>query len=185
MPAIILSRSVEPRKGHAQALAACEILWQQNQPVNLIIVGKQGWMIDELAERLQNHPQNGRHLHWFQGISDELLVELYHAASALLAASEGEGFGLPLIEAAQHQLPIIARDLPVFMEVAGPHAYYFSGNSPQALADALLSWQALKAAGQAPASIDMPWLTWKQSTQQLLRVLIEQHGCRQVSIKNL
>lgn len=177
---LLMVGTVEPRKGHAQALAACEILWQQNQAVNLIIVGNQGWMVDELAQRLKKHPENGRRLFWFQGISDELLMELYHAASALLAASEGEGFGLPLIEAAQHQLPIIARDLPVFIEVAGTHAYYFSGNSPQALADALLDWQALNAAGLAPASTQMPWLTWEQSTQQLLEVLIRRHGCRQI-----
>ncbi|MFU8833085.1 MAG: glycosyltransferase, partial [Wenzhouxiangella sp.] len=177
---LLMVGTVEPRKGHAQALAACEILWQQHRAVNLIIVGNQGWMVDELVQRLKKHPENGHRLFWFQGISDELLMALYQAASALLAASEGEGFGLPLIEAAQHQLPIIARDLPVFIEVAGSHAYYFSGNSPQALADALLDWQAQYAEGQAPASTRMPWLTWQQSTRQLLDVLIRQQGCRQI-----
>ena len=34
-------------------------------------------------------------------------------------ASFGEGFGLPLIEAARHHLPIIARRRPVFEEVIG------------------------------------------------------------------
>lgn len=178
---LLMVGTVEPRKGHTQALAACEILWQQNQPVNLIIVGNQGWMVDELVQRLKNHPEKGRHLFWFKGISDELLMALYQTASALLAASEGEGFGLPLIEAAQHQLPIIARDLPVFKEVAGSHAYYFSGTSPQALAEALLDWQALNAAGLAPASTQMPWLTWEQSSQQLLEVLMRQHPCQQIS----
>ena len=33
----------------------------------------------------------------------------------------------PLIEAAKCERPIIARDIPVFREIAGEHAYFFSG----------------------------------------------------------
>jgi|GEM_PF-2999818 len=42
---------------------------------------------------------------------------------------------LPLVEAARHSLPIIARDIPVFKEVARDKAYYFTGNDDQSLAD--------------------------------------------------
>ena len=90
----------------------------------------------------------------------------------MIAASEGEGFGLPLIEAAQHKLPIIARDIPVFREVAGEHAYYFNGLEPQALADAIKQWVGLNSEGKAPQSDGMPWLTWRQSTQQLLAAIL-------------
>ena len=58
----------------------------------------------------------------------------------MIAASEGEGFGLPLIEAAQHRLRIVARDLAVFREVAGEHATYFKGEKPSDLAKALKAW---------------------------------------------
>ena len=47
-----------------------------------------------------------------------------------LVASEGEGFGLPLIEAARHKPPIIARDIAVFREVANGHVLYFAGREP-------------------------------------------------------
>jgi glycosyltransferase involved in cell wall biosynthesis len=170
-PSFLMVGTVEPRKGHTQALAAFEKLWEQGFDANLVIVGNQGWEMKSLANRLRCHPELGKRLFWLAGISDEYLQKLYAASTCLIVATEGEGFGLPLIEAAQHQLPIIARDLPVFKEVAGPYAHYFSGNSPQALADALLNWQTLNAQGLAPASSGMPWLTWQQSTQQLLRVL--------------
>lgn len=104
-------------------------------------------MVDALAKRLQNHPEQGQRLFWLQGISDEMLLRLYDTATALLAASEGEGYGLPLIEAAQHNLPIIARNLPVFREVMGEHAYYFDGMSAQALASAVREWLRLKEEG--------------------------------------
>ena len=87
-------------------------------------------------------------------------------------SSEGEGFGLPLIEAAQHHIPILARSLPVFREVAGEHAYYFEGLAPEDLAAALTRWLALHQEGKAPPSSSMPWLTWDQSAQQVLDALV-------------
>ena len=99
-----------------------------------------------------------------------MLDHIYRSARALLAASEGEGFGLPLIEAAQYGLPIIARDIPIFREVAGEHAYYFRGKDPGDLADALRTWLSLGDA--APASQSLPRLTWHQSSRQLLDVVL-------------
>lgn len=171
-PTLLMVGTLEPRKGQAQALAACELLWAKGVALNLVIVGKNGWLVDALAERLQSHPQRERQLFWFDGVSDEMLLQLYEHSSALLAASEGEGFGLPLIEAAQKGLPIIARGIPVFREVAGEHAFYFEGSKPEDLAAAIEQWLALHAAGQAPASGGMPWLTWQQSACQLMDVVV-------------
>jgi hypothetical protein len=111
-------------------------------------------------------------LFWLRGISDEYLEKIYAASTCLIAASEGEGFGLPLIEAAQHKLPIIARDIPVFKEVAGEHAFYFSGAAPADLANGVQAWIALHKAGTAPRSDKMFRLTWKESTQNLLEVIV-------------
>ena len=100
-------------------------------------------------------------------------MQLYAQSTALLAASFAEGFGLPLIEAARQGLPIIARDIPVFHEVAGEFAFYFPDTDSAALADSLRRWLSLYAEGKAPQSKDMPYLTWAQSTQQLLHVILE------------
>jgi hypothetical protein len=107
-------------------------------------------------------------LFWLQEVSDEFLDQLYTQATALLAASEAEGFGLPLIEAAKHGLPIIARDIPIFREVARDFAYYFQSHNSQGLAVALANWLELHRQGRAPASRDLPWLTWKESVRNLL-----------------
>ncbi|HEN8727984.1 TPA: glycosyltransferase family 4 protein [Pseudomonas putida] len=167
-PVFLMVGTLEPRKGHAQTLAAFDLLWADGADVNLVIVGKHGWLVGELAARIEVHPQLGRRLMWLDGISDEYLEHVYQHSDCLIAASEGEGFGLPLIEAAQKRLPIIARDLPVFREVAGDHAYFFQGAEPQALADCIVAWLELKAQGNHPTSAAMPWLTWRQSAAQLL-----------------
>lgn len=170
-PSFLMVSTIEPRKGHAQALAAFEALWAQGVDINLVIIGKRGWLVDALVERLENHVEKGSRLFWLEGISDEYLEKVYSTATCLIAASEGEGFGLPLIEAAQHHLPMIIRDLPVFREIAGEHAFYFQGMTAEELADAVQAWLELHKDGKHPTSATMPWLTWEQSAEQLKAVL--------------
>lgn len=166
--------TIEPRKGHAQTLDAFEQLWAQGVEVNLVIVGQQGWHVEALIKKLRQHPKLSEHLFWLEGISDEYLEKVYAVSTCLIAASEGEGFGLPLIEAAQHKLPIIARDIPVFREVAAEYAVYFAGEEPLALAEAIKNWLALDSEGKAPQSIGMPYLTWRESAQNLLNEVLSE-----------
>jgi glycosyltransferase involved in cell wall biosynthesis len=179
-PSFLMVGTVEPRKGNAQALAAFEQLWAEGLDANLVMVGKEGWMVEQLAARLREHPEKGKRLFWLAGISDEMLLKLYAGASALLAPSEGEGFGLPLIEAAQHDIPIIARSIPVFREVAGEHACYFDGLQAGDLARAITDWLALWREGKAPTSSGMPWLTWDQSARQLMDAVVRGRWYRSV-----
>ncbi|MFB8831475.1 glycosyltransferase [Azotobacter sp. CWF10] len=139
--------------------------------MNLVVMGKQGWGAEEVAERLHSHAECGKRLVWFDGISDECMERVCAASTCLIAASEGEDLGLPLIEAAKHKLPIIARDIPLFRELAGEHAYYFSGLGGQDLATAIDDWLQLHGEGRQPKSDAMPWLTWKESAEQLKRAL--------------
>lgn len=184
-PSFLMVGTLEPRKSHAQALAAFDLLWQNGVDVNLVIVGKQGWMVDSVVMALGGHPQLGKRLFWLHGVSDQMLTEAYRLSSALLAASTGEGFGLPLIEAAQHGLAIIARDIPVFREVCGTHAYYFDGMAPEKLADAIDQWLDLFRRGCAPGSAAMPWLTWSRSAQQLLDTVVREQWYRILPSKRL
>lgn len=170
-PSFLMVGTVEPRKGHAQVLDAFELLWANQKDANLLIVGKQGWMVESLVQRLKNHPENGKRLFWFEGIDDDYLCSLYAQADALIAASLGEGFGLPLIEAAQYGLPLIVRDIPVFREVAGNHAFYFEGERPKDLCESLTTWLDLHRDAQHPQSNGMPWITWEQSAQQLFAAI--------------
>lgn len=175
-PTFLMVGTIEPRKGYAQVLAAFEMLWAEGQDINLVIAGKQGWMVETLIERLRQHPEVRKRLFWLNGISDEFLELIYDASSCLIAASLAEGFGLPLIEAARHKLPIIARGIPVFREVAGDFAFYFSGDEPEDVRAAVRQWMSLDEQGKAPRSDNMPWLTWQQSAKTLEEMVIcEKH----------
>lgn len=162
--------TLEPRKGHAQTLEAFNRVWAEGEDVALVLVGRPGWMTDVLQRRIRHHDEFGRRLFWFMDADDALLDKFYAECTVLLAPSEGEGFGLPLVEAARRGLPILCRDLAVFREVAGEHAAYFSGDDPLSLAAAVREWLAAYDRGETPRSSDMPCLTWDQSARELLGV---------------
>lgn len=181
-PSFLCVGTIEPRKGYAQTLDAFEALWTDGFDTNLVLVGKQGWNADGLIERLRGHSEFGNRLFWLEAISDEYLDAVYSASNCLIAGSEGEGFGLPLTEAARHKLPIIARDLPVFREVAGKHALYFENTrDARVLANAVIQWLKMDADGNAQQSDMMPWLTWEQSAQQLIDLITSKQTARQNS----
>jgi glycosyltransferase involved in cell wall biosynthesis len=180
-PTFLSVGTVEPRKGYFQTLRAFERLWARGVDVNLIVVGAEGWRtvephlrrnIPQLTKRLREHEENGARLFWLEDASDEWLDRLYSRATCLIAGSEAEGFGLPLVEAARRKLPILARDIPVFREVMGPHASYFSTPRADKLADAIEIWLKAYSCGRHVTTDEMPWICWTEHGKQLLALLL-------------
>ena len=85
VPSAVMVGTVEPRKGHRQVVAAFEQLWRERIELDLVIVGKKGWMVDDLASMLHAHPEAGRRLFWMQDASDAMLDCVYARARLLLA----------------------------------------------------------------------------------------------------
>lgn len=168
----LLVGTIEPRKGHEQTLDAFELLWSLGVDINLTIVGKPGWLVDHFVNRLKAHKELNNHLIWLNGISDEYLEAVYEASDCLIAASYGEGFGLPLIEAAHHGLPILARDIPVFREVAGNSAFYFKAETPEAMVEAIQHWLTLYSNKAHPISNGLTSKRWHESAAWLAHELV-------------
>lgn len=169
-PSVLMVGTLEPRKGHRQVLAAFELLWRRGHDINLVIIGQPGWKTEALQQQLRARLQTQARLHWLDDASDEMLTVFYAIACGVVVASEAEGFGLPLIEATHHHKPVLARDIPVFREIAGDNATFFSGSSAESLAAALESWLAAIQHGPTPGG-GRPMPRWEDSAQQLLRSL--------------
>ena len=163
--------TLEPRKGHSQVLKGFQILWDEGLDINLVFVGKAGWLVDSLVAEIESNTNFGVRLFWMEGISDEYLEVIYSKSSCLIAASEGEGFGLPLIEAASYGIPMLVRDIPVFREVAGDHACYFEGVEPIDIAHSIKNWRRDFEFDVHPKSKGMPSLSWKESAEHLIEAL--------------
>ncbi|VWD15332.1 glycosyl transferase family 1 [Burkholderia lata] len=165
--------TVEPRKGHDQVLGAVEELWRRGFDVVLVVAGRQGWNVESFAARLRAHPENGKRIIWLEDVSDGQLGWLYKNLGGLVMASMAEGFGLPLVEAMHYGMPILARDLPVFREIAGESASYFCDDNPIQFADRILEWMNDSESERAPATDRMRLLNWRESTNWLIRHLNE------------
>ena len=70
-------------------------------------------------------------------VTDRQLSALYHQADALLFPSHEEGFGLPVLEAMAHGLPVVTSRGTATEEVAGGAAVLADPNDPGDVADAL------------------------------------------------
>lgn len=145
--------TLEPRKGYAVALDACDLAWGRGQAFSYVIVGSNGWRSRALQDRIHSHPEYGKRLFWIQDANDAELAMAYASCHCLIQSSIAEGFGLPVIEATRAGAPIIASDLDVFREVAGDQLSYFPVASAPALAECL---QAALADRPEPANIVVP-----------------------------
>jgi glycosyltransferase involved in cell wall biosynthesis len=163
--------TIEPRKSHEQILRAFETLWNEGKNFSLTFVGRQGWKTEKLIFEITNHPLMGKKLFWFPKISDIELRQLYQDSSALINASIGEGFGLPLREALMHKLPLILRDIQVFREIAGEDAWFFSGMSPLDLSNSIMNWVNASEAGEICVPQVASFPTWEDTCRQLIEII--------------
>ena len=169
---VLMVGTIEPRKGHDEILNAFEELWAAGETVNLVIAGKQGWKMKPFIHRLKNHPESDERLRWLEGPSDEVLLQLYQNASGLIMASKGEGFGLPLIEAAFFSKPVFARDIPIFREVAIGNVTFFPNESSDHIFDALSKWVGGLTDCQPGIEVERKnFVTWQESNYKLVRLI--------------
>ncbi|MBB3611606.1 glycosyltransferase family 1 protein [Rhizobium sp. BK602] len=174
-PSFLMVGTLEPRKGHAVALDAFDILWGEGRDITLTIVGKPGWGVEHVIRRIENHPEYGKRLFWFNGISDEKLQKAYADSDALIAASFAEGFGLPIVEAGHFGKSVIASDIPVFREVTAycPHCDFFTVGSPASLAETVRTF--IRSRGDRSAAVaSQDSVSWQSSAQELQNVVLNE-----------
>jgi alpha-1,2-rhamnosyltransferase len=160
--------TIEPRKNHALILDVFDQLWAGGANTNLLIVGRLGWRSHELELRIRGHPQYGRRLHWLEDCTDAELAHAYRNSSALVFVSRCEGFGLPLVEAMQYGLPVVASGIAVFREIGGDYPMYVESDDKRGLLEAVGRFEeALAAKADAPR-VARNWLSWADSARMLL-----------------
>jgi glycosyltransferase involved in cell wall biosynthesis len=92
----------------------------------LILLGPDDYFSDRIVQQINNLKLNNVFLFKNPSFSD--LIFFYKNALALIHPSLSEGFGLPLIEAAYFDRPVIASDIQVFKELLGNNYLSFNPN---------------------------------------------------------
>jgi glycosyltransferase involved in cell wall biosynthesis len=135
--------TIEPRKGHALLLDAWESLLARGIPqqhgFRLVFVGRAGWHVDAVLQRIETVSRGGTLLH-LQGIRDAELDALYRHAAFCLYPSRYEGFGLPIIEAFARGKAVIASSGGAVPETAGDLAPCLDPTDAAAWAQLVGDW---------------------------------------------
>jgi glycosyltransferase involved in cell wall biosynthesis len=102
-------------------------------------------------------------------VSDEDLEGLWGVADCAAFPTLGEGFGIPVIEALAHGVPVAVSDIPVLREVGGELPHYFDPHDPvdgaRAIEEAL---RDTDAARQGPAHAErFSWSAAARATYEV------------------
>ncbi len=130
--------TIEKRKNLTTLLAAFELLLQNNpQDLYLIIVGQKSnkptLKDDAVFEMVAASSLLKEHVIFTGFLSDSQTAQLYKHAALYVFPSINEGFGIPILEAFAHKVPVLVADNSCLPEVAGKAAIGFDPYNPNAL----------------------------------------------------
>jgi glycosyltransferase involved in cell wall biosynthesis len=167
---VVLSLSAKrPHKNLAALIDALALIEPEMRPV-LILPGYPTWHERELRSRADaaGVQADVRFPGW---ITDAEVQALWAIADAFVFPSLYEGFGLPVLEAMAHGVPVACSDASSLPEVAGDAALLFDPRDPSAIAAAIRALlgdpelaQRLRAAGLARVRE----FTWQRTAQLTL-----------------
>ncbi|MCX6075618.1 MAG: glycosyltransferase family 1 protein [Campylobacterales bacterium] len=132
---ILFVGTLEPRKNQQKVLEAFELLVQKYEDLNLVLIGKQGWKVDDFAQILAAHPLKNKKLFWLQTIDDNTLNHFYENAFIVTYLSQYEGYGLPIAESLNFGNITIASKNSSMYEVGQDYADYIVHNSVAEIVD--------------------------------------------------
>ena len=164
----LMVSTLEPRKNHSYLLDTFDRLWAKGIDVNLCFIGRVGWKVDDLLERIKSNSEYQRRLFFWSDINDVELAYCYQHASMLVFPSFIEGFGLPIIESLGHGLPVLASDTPIHREVGLDHVGYFDLADPGSLEKQIEGIEKNGIPDCLMVDPDYRWLDWESSTRMLL-----------------
>lgn len=168
-PLILHVGAVQKRKNLVRLVGAFERA--APPPWRLVLAGGGGYGAEEVEARIRQSPAADR-ITWTGWLPDAEIERLYRRASVFAFPSLDEGFGIPVLEAMAHGVPVLSSTRGALPEVCGDAALladpFREDGIAQAL-DALIRDEDLRIrlarAGRARAQ-EFPWSrtieeTWK------------------------
>ncbi len=181
-PYILSLCSIQPRKNLVRLIEAYSSLRGVRPEVKLpqlVLAGKRGWL-DSETFRAAERNNLGNDLLFTGYVPEQDLAGLYSGASCFVYPSYFEGFGLPVVEAMQCGVPVIAGNRTSLPEIVGEAGLLFDPFDTQALVTALkhvLDDDEYRASLRAKGLAKAKQFNW-QTTAQLTLGVYERVGKR-------
>jgi glycosyltransferase involved in cell wall biosynthesis len=112
--------TLEPKKNHAITLEAHRILRRRFPGLRLLIIGKEGWLCNDLVNSLPLRASND--VEWLQSAPRSSVRWHLNNSLAVVFPSIVEGWGLPPLEAMAAGTPAVCSDIPACQEACGEGA---------------------------------------------------------------
>lgn len=167
--------TLEPRKNLPRLLRAFAKLRDDPAVPPLLIVGALGWGHEDLPGMIAAEGLDSR-VQLMGYLDDAELQWVYSRAKCLLMPSLYEGFGLPVLEAMQHGVPVIVGSTSSLPEVAGDAGLLVNPFSEIDIAQAiqrLMTDRELHRTLAAKAEERASRFSWRQAAQQTLALFEE------------
>ena len=167
--------TIEKRKNLTTLLKAFELLLQNNpQDLYLIIVGQKSnkpTLKDDAVFEMVAASSLLKERVVFTGyLSDSQTAQLYKHAALYVFPSVNEGFGIPILEAFAHKVPVLVSNNSCLPEVAGNAAIGFDPYNPDALSTLIaqtLNDTALLQSLQEKGTERLAHFTWRKTLDAL------------------
>jgi glycosyltransferase involved in cell wall biosynthesis len=170
---IISVGTIEARKNHALLYYTYKLAKSKGIKLpKLLVVGRRGWMTDEVYYYMTNDPETKDDIIPLHDISDSELSWLYDNSLFSIYPSFYEGWGMPIAESISRGVPCLAANTSSMPEVAPGFAHYFNPSSTDDLLNgiiALLEPGCLKI--EKAKLKDYKSTTWDDSFAQVLSYL--------------
>lgn len=136
-PYFLYVGSLHPRKNLSNLLKAYDLFRKQiNSNTQLLIVGEKYYWTGDM-EQTYNSMQYKSEIHFTGRLFEEKLGKVMASARALVYVSYFEGFGIPMVEAMNAEVPVLASNVSCMPEIAGEAAHYVNPFDIQNIADGL------------------------------------------------
>jgi glycosyltransferase involved in cell wall biosynthesis len=137
-PYFLFVGSMHPRKNLIRLIESFgKFRAASGADVKLLLAGAGFWALKELHAAVERSPCKSDII-LTERLSDEDLAQVMGAALALTYVPYYEGFGIPLVEAMQAEVPIIAGQLTSLPEIAGDAALYVDPMNADSISEGML-----------------------------------------------
>lgn len=171
---ILTVGTLQPRKNFVRLIEAFSTL--QDSDISLVIVGKKGWMYEEILEAPQKFGVEGR-VKFMDFVPDTDLPNLYMNATCFVLPSLYEGFGLPVLEAMSYGIPVVVSNTSSLPEIAGEAGIYVDPTRVTEIAlglsQALAETKDMRLKRIARGKKRSTMFTWDKAAKQVMDVLVE------------